>query len=82
MNKEQIESETNSVTAEELCSVCNSDPVVIDEMCQFCYEEILEDDFQEVPKEVMPKHGQNIRANPGLQRERTMKKSIKINRRR
>ena len=75
MEKEQIDSE-------KMCSVCDVEAVSIDNMCQFCYEESIEEGFQEKPKEVMPKHGQGLKTNPSLQKERLIKKSIKIQRRR
>jgi len=74
MNKEQIE------TAK-LCSVCNAEPVWLDNLCQFCYEEGVESEFIEKPKEVMPKHGQGLKKNTSMHRERLIKKSIKIQRR-
>ena len=75
MSKEQIETE-------KLCSVCNSEPVWLDSLCQFCYEEDIEQKFIAKPKEVMPKHGQGLKQNPPLQKERLIKKSVKIQRRR
>ncbi|MFW0861968.1 MAG: hypothetical protein ACKKL6_00040 [Candidatus Komeilibacteria bacterium] len=75
MEQEQIESEI-------LCSVCNQEPAWIDGLCQYCYEETIESGFQESSKEVMPKHGQGLKDNPEMHRERLVKKSVKIQRRR
>ncbi len=73
--------ENEQVKTEKLCSVCNQDPIEVDGLCQLCYEESLEVGFQEPVKEVMPKHGQSLKSNPGMHKQRLIKKSIKIQRR-
>ncbi len=65
-----------------LCSACNVEPVWLDGLCQYCYEEDVATEFVAKPKEIMLKHGQALKNNPELQKERAVKKNIKIKRRR
>ncbi len=73
--------ENEQIETEKLCSVCNQEEVWVDGLCQFCYEESIESGFHVSSKEVMPKHGQDLKSNPGMHKERLVKKSIKIQRR-
>ena len=73
--------EENKIEADNLCSVCRAEPVWLDGMCQYCYEENIESGWQDNEKEIIPKHGQGLKDTPNIHKERMIKKSVKIQRR-
>jgi len=65
----------------ELCSNCAQEPVFLEGLCEYCYEEEVVKDFEDdEEKEIIPKHGRSLMDNPDLQRDRSVKKVLKVSR--
>lgn len=66
-------------STQELCKFCGEEEVFLEGLCKYCYEEELEDKFAEPQKEkeIIPKHGQSLKDNPELQRQRAIEKIAK-----
>ncbi|MFH1667878.1 MAG: hypothetical protein ABH884_02545 [Candidatus Komeilibacteria bacterium] len=63
-----------------LCKACCTEPIYMEGLCEFCYGEELELEALEEDerlKEIMPKHGQDLKQNQDLQTERSLKKISK-----
>jgi predicted amidophosphoribosyltransferase len=81
--EEFMNNDQNVLETGELCSRCGQEPKFLDGLCEYCYEEEVTKEFpDDEEKEVMPKHGQGLLKNPELQQTRSLKKVLKVSRKR